>query len=150
MTERRGRARTGSNARHARADTTTLVTRSASDLIVVIIRRDDRGNITSAVVRRRAAERWIKQLDALIDDVLTAGEPETERAALVSLTDRERAILARLARGASTREIADDLYVSPSTVRNHYAAIYNKLGVANRGALLAALRPGDEVGVPGT
>ncbi len=48
------------------------------------------------------------------------------------LTDRELAV-ARLLRGDLTqREIADELYVAPSTVKSHVKSIYRKLGVAKR------------------
>jgi len=45
------------------------------------------------------------------------------------LTDREREILSRLARDESLHEIAFDLYVSYSTVRNHVQHILSKIGV---------------------
>ncbi len=48
------------------------------------------------------------------------------------LTDRELAV-AHLLRGDLTqREIADELYVAPSTVKTHVKSIYRKLGVAKR------------------
>lgn len=53
-------------------------------------------------------------------------------AAEVRLTDRELSVL-RLLRGDLTqREIADELYISASTVRTHVKSIYKKLGVHNR------------------
>ena len=49
-----------------------------------------------------------------------------------SLSERELAV-ARLLRGDLTqREIADELYVAPSTVKSHVKSIYRKLGVAKR------------------
>lgn len=49
-----------------------------------------------------------------------------------SLSDRELAV-ARLLRGDLTqREIADELYIAPSTVKTHITSIYRKLGVAKR------------------
>lgn len=48
------------------------------------------------------------------------------------LSDRELAV-ARLLRGDLTqREIADELYIAPSTVKTHIKAIYRKLGVSKR------------------
>ena len=48
------------------------------------------------------------------------------------LTEREVAVL-RLLRGSlSLREIGQELYVSPNTVKTHAQAIYRKLGVSTR------------------
>src|SRR5690349_39690 len=51
---------------------------------------------------------------------------------LALLTDREREILALLARGASNREISETLYIAGGTVRNHLSNILGKLGVRDR------------------
>lgn len=51
---------------------------------------------------------------------------------LAQLTDREREILALLARGASNREISETLYIAGGTVKNHLSNILGKLGVRDR------------------
>lgn len=48
------------------------------------------------------------------------------------LTDREREILVLIARGESNAAIADKLFITVKTVRNHVSNIYNKLQVADR------------------
>ena len=50
------------------------------------------------------------------------------------LTAREAEVLALLARGHSTREIAGRLVVTPKTAANHIEHIYTKLGVSSRAA----------------
>jgi DNA-binding NarL/FixJ family response regulator len=48
------------------------------------------------------------------------------------LTDRERTMLALLARGHGTQEIAAELFLSPKTVSNNLTAVFAKLQVAGR------------------
>ena len=52
---------------------------------------------------------------------------------------RQWEILIRLVRGQRVKDIADALYLSPSTVRNHLTAIYRKFGVHSQAELLATL-----------
>jgi DNA-binding NarL/FixJ family response regulator len=49
-----------------------------------------------------------------------------------SLSPRERQVLAELARGATTAQIAQALVLSPSTVKTHVGHILEKLDAANR------------------
>ncbi len=57
------------------------------------------------------------------------------------LTRREVEVLRCLVRGASTREIARMLFISPLTARNHIQRILRKLGAASRAEAVAiALR----------
>ncbi len=51
------------------------------------------------------------------------------------LSERERAVAEKFAAGMTYREIGEALYIAPSTVRTHLAAIYEKLGVRNKVAL---------------
>lgn len=50
----------------------------------------------------------------------------------IRLSPREREVLAELARGATTAEIAATLVISQSTVKTHVHHILEKLGAANR------------------
>jgi DNA-binding CsgD family transcriptional regulator len=56
-----------------------------------------------------------------------------------SLTPRERDVLGALARGASTAEIAGELFLSPHTVRDHIKNVFEKFGVSSRAELVARL-----------
>ncbi|HZQ85951.1 MAG TPA: HD domain-containing phosphohydrolase [Acidimicrobiales bacterium] len=59
------------------------------------------------------------------------------------LTVREVEILRLIARGATTRQVADDLFISPKTVARHIEHIYAKIGATNRAtAGLFAMRHG--------
>ena len=48
------------------------------------------------------------------------------------LTEREREVLALVARGLTNKQIADKLYVSEKTARNHVSHILEKLGFSRR------------------
>lgn len=60
-----------------------------------------------------------------------------------ALTVRERDVLRRLATGATSRRIADELDLTPQTVSTHKKHILDKLGLENDAALIRyALRHG--------
>jgi RNA polymerase sigma factor (sigma-70 family) len=49
-----------------------------------------------------------------------------------NLTEREKEILLKLIDGLEYKEIAQDVNVSPNTIRNHVTKIYKKLHVTSR------------------
>jgi DNA-binding NarL/FixJ family response regulator len=48
------------------------------------------------------------------------------------LTQRERAVVARVATGMTNSEIARDLHLGPATVKHHLSSALAKLGARNR------------------
>lgn len=56
-----------------------------------------------------------------------------------SLTPQEQRVAAAVARGASNRDIATELFLGPKTVEFHLGQIYRKLGVGSRAQLVALL-----------
>ena len=60
-----------------------------------------------------------------------------EASADAVLTGREREVLAWVARGKTNAEIAQLLWLAPSTVRTHLEHVYSKLGVKTRTAAVA-------------
>lgn len=65
------------------------------------------------------------------------------RTAVDRLTPRQRQLLARVAVGATNRQIARELGLSEGTVRKHLENIYARLGVGSRTEALARVRGGD-------
>ncbi|TNH30881.1 response regulator transcription factor [Micromonospora orduensis] len=60
-------------------------------------------------------------------------DPATPRQQPIeALTDREEQVLVAVARGRTNQEIADELYITLSTVKSHVTSLMTKLGVRNR------------------
>jgi two-component system, NarL family, response regulator YdfI len=66
-----------------------------------------------------------------------ANAPKTVSSESVNLTERELDVLAMVARGERSKEIAVKLGISERTVKAHLASIYGKLGVDSRAAAIA-------------
>ncbi|HYU56831.1 MAG TPA: response regulator transcription factor [Actinomycetota bacterium] len=76
---------------------------------------------------------------AFIEEVRVTQDrrPET------TLSKRETEILQKVAYGATTKEVADSLQISPHTVKTHLERIFEKLGANDRAQAVAiALRKG--------
>jgi two-component system nitrate/nitrite response regulator NarL len=80
---------------------------------------------------------------ALVTSVRTGAPRQSRNELAASLTEREREVLALVALGCDNTEIAERLYVSASTVKNHVSNLLGKLGVDNRvQAAAVAIREG--------
>ncbi len=80
--------------------------------------------------RRGLHPEYIKRILACIrqDEVLEAAAAEQ----VEQLSEREFEVLRLIAVGLTNRQIAEQLYLSPGTVKTHVHNICGKLGVANR------------------
>ena len=102
--------------------------------------RGERGGISPQAAKAAGASGFVSK-DWSADEVAMAvrmgGRGMTvcgrqEEAPATPLSDREREVLTLIASGATNREIAERLYLSPHTVKEHASALYRKLGVKNR------------------
>ena len=74
----------------------------------------------------------------LVKDYLTS--TQWEEGAGMSLSRREKEILNLIGEGCSTKEIAEKLVISPSTVHSHHTNLMTKLGLNNRRELIQYAR----------
>lgn len=80
--------------------------------------------------------------------LLTATPEKITQEGTVRLTDRQKDVLALLAKGAPIKRICKELDLSEGTVKTHVTAIYRAFGASNRTeALIAARRHGYDVGL---
>jgi DNA-binding NarL/FixJ family response regulator len=78
----------------------------------------------------------------MLDEVRRLEVPDPSEDERV-ITKREEEVLQLIADGCSTPEVAEQLYISQKTVKNHLASIYQKLDARDRTqAVLQAVRMG--------
>jgi DNA-binding NarL/FixJ family response regulator len=134
-----------------RAEAARAVQRGAAGALSKIAHLDE----VVRSVRRLSAGEMLLPLDEVVDLVRDAQSPSErerdDRAAIDGLTRREREVLQALAEGLDSQQIADRLYITLRTERNHIANILAKLGVHSQlQALVMALRYGVvAIGAPG-
>jgi DNA-binding CsgD family transcriptional regulator len=102
-----------------------------------------------ARMRSSASGRWLvchaSSLHGSLGDTAVVVEPARlpEIVPIIAeayeLSPRERDITQLVARGLGTAEIAEQLILSPHTVRDYVKAIFDKVGVTSRGELVAKL-----------
>jgi len=68
----------------------------------------------------------------LVGNLRVESQPKAPRPSELGLTKRELEVLKLIARGATNREIAEQLFVSQGTVKNHVSSILNRLGLRDR------------------
>ncbi|MCQ4622994.1 response regulator transcription factor [Corynebacterium sp. CCUG 70398] len=76
----------------------------------------------------------------LLDTMQSRSETDAGQLSLaqVALSEREREVIALVARGMSNRDIAAELVVEPETVRTYLKRIFAKTGMTNRTMLAVA------------
>ena len=98
----------------------------------------------AAAVRAVSAGENLTSLTTTLREILDHYMEPTLDPGAASLTARERELLTLLGEGVSaTEELAERLYISPKTVKNHLASIYEKLSISDRTqAAVEAIRLG--------
>lgn len=123
-----------------------LTTYNEDDLILRGLRAGARGYLLKDTGRealfdaiRAAARGEVLLAPEMLQNLLQqVGAPQTHSGEGAVLTEREHEVLASVARGERSKEIAYHLGISERTVKAHLASIYQKLGVDSRAAAIAA------------
>jgi two-component system, NarL family, nitrate/nitrite response regulator NarL len=111
---------------------------SGPDELVAAIESTARGELLCSP---RVAARLFRQLGAARSAIASD--------AAARLTRREREVSTLLARGLSNKEIAAQLHISLTTVKNHVHTVLEKLKVSRRGEAAARLREDAALGTFG-
>ena len=102
-----------------------VLKQTATELLIKSIRKVHGGEIwldshtTAAVMRQFSAP----------SEPLTPGMRDRERS---PLSQREREIVSLVAQGFKNKEMAEKMFISEQTVKNHLHNIFDKLGVSDR------------------
>jgi NarL family two-component system response regulator YdfI len=107
-----------------------------------LLKDTGRETLFSAIRAAARGEMLIKPetLTRLLTHVETSSDTPANTG---GLTEREREVLAAVAQGERSKEIAVRLNITERTVKAHLASIYNKLGVDSRaGAIAVAAQRG--------
>jgi two-component system nitrate/nitrite response regulator NarL len=102
----------------------------------VVLKEDAADLLLRAIEKVYKGEAWLDRLtlgNLLFQMSSDSKEHLTPRGKRISsLTDRERQVIALIAEGLKNRQIAEKLFISPTTVTHHLSSIYSKLGVSDR------------------
>ena len=143
-------------------EATRRIREASPDTRVILITIDESRGAISEAIHAGVSGYLLKDSspDALVDAARNAVEgnaviaphltkqfiEEVQRAdseTTTPLSKREREILQKVADGATTRQVASDLGISPHTVKTHLERIFEKLGAKDRAQAVAiAIRMG--------
>ena len=109
-----------------------VLKQTATELLIKSIRKVHAGEIwldshtTAAVIRQFVAA---EEQQPVAPPTMQAPQRDRERS---PLSQREREIVALVAQGFKNKEMAEKMFISEQTVKNHLHNIFDKLGVSDR------------------
>ncbi len=130
--------------------TPVLFGTGASISLVIVFQPADQIAAALAGESKRAASKaraWIQSLEAEVAQLRVQqsgayrGLPGRDGdAGLLRLTDREWDVARRIASGDRVSLLAEELGISPNTIRNHLKSIFRKLGLKSQAQLVRRVR----------
>jgi len=128
-------------------EATRQIRERQTDVCIVMLTMHADQDVLADAIRSGANGYLVK--DCSTDEIASAietvagGETALSPRLAASITKREEEVLQHIADGCSTPEVAERLYISQKTVKNHLASIYQKLDARDRTqAVLQAVRMG--------
>ena len=106
----------------------------------VVLKLDPPGFLVKAIRKVHGGEMWLNR--PMISTVMTeliharAKKMDSEALKIAELTVREREVIALVAEGMRNKQIGERLFISEKTVRHYLTSVFDKLGVADRLALM--------------
>ncbi len=99
-----------------------------------LLKDTPRAELIAAIKGTMAGESYINPAVGRKLLTLAAQAPDTQKSAKIEmeLSQREIDVLKLIARGLNNAEIAERLYLSRGTIKNHVSSILSKLGVTDR------------------
>jgi two-component system, NarL family, nitrate/nitrite response regulator NarL len=102
----------------------------------VVLKEDAADLLLKAIEKVYRGEAWLDRvtLGTLLFQISNHNQETVDPRAqkISSLTERERQVIGLIAEGLKNRQIAERLFISPTTVTHHLSSIYSKLGVSDR------------------
>lgn len=106
-----------------------------------LLKDTDRGTLFDTIRAAARGETLLKP--EIMSRLLQAAAAPAASANPFNLTEREKEVLAAVALGERSKEIAAKLHITERTVKAHLASIYQKMGVDSRaGAIAVAAQNG--------
>ncbi len=102
----------------------------------VVLKENAADLLLKAIEKVYKGEAWLDRLTLgnLLWQISSQSKDSIDPRAqkISSLTDREREVIALIAEGLKNKQIAERLFISPTTVTHHLSSVYSKLGVSDR------------------
>lgn len=118
------------------ADTDLVEKARSAGAAGYLLKESSGEEVVQAVRRAVDGQRTISPGISGSADPIAASEDAAEHDGPPDLTEREAQILQMLADGCTPAEVAERLFISPKTVRNHLTKVYDKLSVNSRSAAI--------------
>lgn len=100
-----------------------------------LLKDTDRGTLFDTIRAAARGETLLKP--EIMSRLLQAASAPAASANPFNLTEREKEVLAAVALGERSKEIAAKLHITERTVKAHLASIYQKMGVDSRAGAIA-------------